>query len=70
LGRFNYYLRKAFPSIIDEESVFRGLNYIYGCHPGSNISLVSVLVEVQGDCMRKQSRIFPLSWGVVPGVLI
>ncbi|MCB0597513.1 MAG: glycoside hydrolase family 9 protein, partial [Phaeodactylibacter sp.] len=37
----NYFLHKAFPAIFDKEDVFKGLNYIYGCHPGSNISFVS-----------------------------
>jgi endoglucanase len=37
----NYVLLKAFPDLIDAEYVYNGLNYIYGCHPGFNISFVS-----------------------------
>ena len=37
----NYVLHKMYPDLITAEDVFKGLNYIYGCHPGSNISLVS-----------------------------
>ncbi len=34
----NYLLNRAFPGTIGPEYVFRGLNYILGCHPGSDIS--------------------------------
>jgi hypothetical protein len=37
----NYYANKAFPEIIGPEYVYKGLNYIFGCHPYSNISYVS-----------------------------
>ena len=37
----NYYANKYFPDIIGPEYVFKGLNYIFGCHPYSNISFVS-----------------------------
>ena len=37
----NYYANKAFPDIIGAEYVYKGLNYIFGCHPYSNISFVS-----------------------------
>ena len=36
-----YYLLKAFPEIFDEEKIFAVVNYILGCHPASNVSLVS-----------------------------
>ncbi|RJS94186.1 glycoside hydrolase [Candidatus Bathyarchaeota archaeon] len=36
-----YYLHKAFPEIFDGETVFAVVNYILGCHPASNVSLVS-----------------------------
>jgi hypothetical protein len=36
-----YYLCKAFPDIFDKENVIRVVNYVLGCHPGSNTSLVS-----------------------------
>ena len=37
----NYYVNKAFPDIVGPEYTYRGLNYIFGCHPYSNISFVS-----------------------------
>lgn len=37
----NAKLHQYFPEIISKEHAIRGLNYILGCHPGSNISFVS-----------------------------
>lgn len=36
-----YYLLKAFPKSFDREAILRVLNYVLGCHPGSNVSFVS-----------------------------
>jgi len=36
-----YYLNQAFPEMFDRENVFRVVNYVLGCHPGSSTSLVS-----------------------------
>ncbi|MFC2124743.1 glycoside hydrolase family 9 protein [Bacteroidota bacterium] len=36
-----YYLNQAFPEMFDRENVIRVVNYVLGCHPGSNTSLVS-----------------------------
>ena len=36
-----YYLVKQYPDIFDREAIFRVVNYVLGCHPGSNTSLVS-----------------------------
>jgi endoglucanase len=58
----NYLLHKAFPEIIDKEYAYRGLNYIYGCHPGSDISLVSGV--------GNRADFSFIAGGVVPGVLI
>jgi len=68
----NYLLHKAFPAIIDEESVFRGLNYIYGCHPGSDISLVSAVGTVSKEVAYGNNRADYsfIAGGIVPGVLI
>ena len=38
-----YYLHQAFPKDFDRENVLRVLNYILGCHPASNTSLVSAV---------------------------
>jgi endoglucanase len=36
-----YYLAKTFPDLYDRENVFRVVNFVLGCHPGSNVSFVS-----------------------------
>jgi endoglucanase len=68
----NYLLHRAFPDIIDPEYVFKGLNYIYGCHPASNISFVSGVgtnskMVAYGNNRADFSFI---AGGIVPGVLI
>ncbi|MGD0591239.1 MAG: glycoside hydrolase family 9 protein [Bacteroidota bacterium] len=68
----NYYLNKSFPDIIGREYVYRGLNYIFGCHPYSNISFVA------GVGTHSKKRTYGsnradfsfIAGGVVPGVLI
>jgi len=68
----NYYLNKAFPNIIGREYVFKGLNYLFGCHPYSNISFVA------GVGTRSKKRTYGsnradfsfIAGGVVPGVLL
>lgn len=68
----NYLLHKAFPQIIDAEQVFRGLNYIYGCHPGSDISLVSAVGTRSKEVAYGNNRadFTFIAGGIVPGVLI
>jgi len=68
----NYFLHKAFPELVDPEYTFRGLNYIYGCHPGSDISFVSGVgtdskMVAYGNNRADYSFI---AGGVVPGVII
>jgi hypothetical protein len=68
----NYYLHKAFPDLIGPEYTFRGLNYVYGCHPGSDISFVSGVGTVSKKVaygINRADYSF-IAGGVVPGVLI
>ena len=68
----SYLVHKAFPEIIGPEYTFRGLNYIYGCHPASDISFVS------GVGLRSKKVAYGnnradytfIAGGVVPGVLV
>ena len=68
----NYYLHKAFPDLVGRESVFKGLNYLYGTHPAHNLSFVSNVgthaKEVAYGMNRADFSFIP--GGVVPGVLI
>ena len=68
----NYVFHTVFPKIIDVESVFRGLNYIYGCHPSSDISFVSAVgthsKRVAYGNNRADFTFIP--GGLVPGIVI
>ncbi len=68
----NYILHKAFPEIIGPEYTFRGLNYIYGCHPGSDISFVSGVGTHSKKVAYGNNRADYsfIAGGIVPGVLI
>ena len=68
----NYYLHEAFPDIIEAELVYRGLNYIYGCHPASDVSFVSGVGTVSKRIAYGNNRADYtfIAGGVVPGVLI
>jgi hypothetical protein len=57
---------------MSKESVFRGLNYIFGCHPGSNISFVSGVGTVSKEIAYGNNRadFTFIAGGVVPGELI
>jgi hypothetical protein len=68
----NYLLHKAFPEIIDREYALKGLNYIYGCHPGSDISFVSGVGTRSKKVAYGNNRadFSFIAGGVVPGVLI
>jgi len=68
----NYYAYKAFPDMIDQESVYRGLNYILGCHPYSNLSFVSAVGTRSKKVAYGNNRadFSFIAGGVVPGLLI
>ncbi|MBN2613171.1 MAG: glycoside hydrolase family 9 protein [Bacteroidales bacterium] len=68
----SYHAHKAFPEVIDKEHVFRGLHYIFGCHPYSNISFVNAV----GTRSKKvayginRADFTTIAGGLVPGLLI
>ncbi len=68
----SYILHKAFPDIIDPEHVFRGLNFVYGCHPGSNISFVSAVGTHSKRVAYGNNRADYsfIAGGIVPGVVV
>jgi hypothetical protein len=72
MANTNYYLHQAFPDIIGREDVFAGLNYIFGTHPGSDISFVSGVGAQSKKVaygMNRADYSF-IAGGIVPGVLI
>jgi hypothetical protein len=68
----DYALHKAFPHIVDGKGVFRGLDYLYGTHPGSNLSFVSAVGARSKEVAYGHNRadFSFIAGGVVPGVLI
>jgi endoglucanase len=68
----NYYANKYYPEIIGPEYVYKGLNYLFGCHPYSNISFVSAV----GTCSKEiaygnnRADFSFIAGGVVPGLLL
>jgi endoglucanase len=68
----NYYANKHYPEIIGPEYVYKGLNYILGCHPYSNISFVSTVgtrsKKITYGNNRADFRF--IAGGIVPGVLL
>ena len=67
-----YRLHKFFPELVDTEYIYRGLNYIYGCHPDSDISFVSAVgtESKQVAYGNNRAEFTFIAGGVVPGVLI
>ena len=68
----NYLLHKSFPDIIGPEYTYRGLTYIYGCHPYSNISFVSgVGVHSKKIAYGNNRADYSfIAGGIVPGILV
>ncbi len=71
-GITNYVLHNAFPGIIDPSYTVRCLEYVYGCHPGSDISFVSGVGTVSKKIAYGNNRadFTFIAGGVVPGVLV
>jgi hypothetical protein len=68
----NYFLNRWYPDIIGKEQVYKGLNYIFGCHPYSNISFVAgVGTHAKKRTYGSNRADFSfIPGGVVPGVLL
>ncbi len=68
----NYLLHKVYPDLIGPEYTYRGLDYIFGCHPTSNISFVSGVGRFSKTKAYGNNRadFSFIAGGVVPGVLI
>ncbi len=60
-----YFLLQAFPELFDREPILRALNYALGCHPGSDISLVS---GVGARSLTIGYGINRADWSYIPGM--
>jgi hypothetical protein len=67
-----FFLHTAFPDLFDSEAVFRGLNFLYGTHPSSDISFVSGVGTHSKTVAYGNNRadFSFIAGGIVPGVLI
>lgn len=68
----NYYAHKVFPDIIGKEYVYKGLNFVFGCHPYSNISFVNAVGTRSKKIAYGNNRadFTSIAGGVVPGLLL
>lgn len=68
----NYYANKYFPEIVGKEFVYKGLNYIFGCHPYSNLSFVSAVGSHSKEVAYGNNRadFSFIAGGIVPGLLL
>ncbi len=67
----SYFAHKAYPDIVGEEYVFKGLGYIFGCHPYSNISFVNA-VGVRSKKIaygNNRADFTTIAGGIVPGLI-
>lgn len=68
----NDYLRRAFPDLLDRADVYRGLDYLFGTHPGGDHSFVSAVgakSQLVAYGMNRADFSY-IAGGVVPGVLV
>jgi hypothetical protein len=69
-GVTNYRIHKVFPDMVNPELIYRGLNYLYGCHPYHNLSFVSGVgaqpKKIAYGNNRADHAFIP--GGIVPGV--
>jgi endoglucanase len=68
----NYLAYKAYPDVIDKEYVLNGMNYIFGCHPYSNISFVNAVGTKAKKIAYGNNRadFTTIAGGIVPGLML
>jgi len=62
-----YFLVQAFPDLFDREIVLSVVNYVLGCHPGSNISFACGVGAHTLTCEYGYLR---AHWGYIPGAVV
>ncbi|WP_311270919.1 glycoside hydrolase family 9 protein [Sphingobium sp. WCS2017Hpa-17] len=65
-------LHRAFPEIVGPDATFRGVAFLTGHHPGSDISFISAVGTVSKEVAYGNNRadFSFIAGGVVPGVLV
>lgn len=68
LGFEYYFLHQAYPDIFDPELIFNALNFVLGCHPGSNTaSFASGVGAISATVGYGLNR---ADWSYIPGGVI
>lgn len=70
---YNLYLVwQKYPDLVDPEKILQGLNYLFGCHPYSNVSFVTAVgvntKNVAYGNNRADYTVIP--GGIVPGLIV
>lgn len=68
LGFEYYFLHKAFPDIFEPDLVYNALNFILGCHPGSNT--VSFASGVGAKSATTAYGLNRADWSYIPGGVV
>ena len=67
-----YTVWKKYPELVDPEAILKGLNYLFGCHPYSNVSFVTSVgvntKKVAYGNNRADYTVIP--GGIVPGLIV
>lgn len=67
-----YVVWKKYPELVDPEAILKGLNYLFGCHPYSNVSFVTAVgvntKKVAYSNNRADYSVIP--GGIVPGLMV
>lgn len=67
-GFNQYFLAKAYPDIFSKEPIFNALNFVLGCHPGSNqSSFASGVGAVSATTAYGNNR---ADWSYIPGGVV
>ena len=68
----SYLLHQAFPDLFGPEATLRAMDYLFGCHPSSDISFVSGVGAHSKTVAYGNNRadFSFIAGGVVPGVLV
>ena len=68
LGFQYYFLYKAFPDIFDKEFMYSALNFVLGCHPGSNTA--SFASGVGAKSVTAAYGMNRADWSYIPGGVV
>ena len=63
-----YFLHRAYPDIFEPEMIFNALNFILGCHPGSNTS--SFASGVGAESVTVGYGLNRADWSYIPGGVV